>query len=144
MTLPKYAQVAESIRAQIANGTLTPGQPAPSGAALARATGYSTLTCRRALRALIKERVLVPVTSPNARPRVAGPTTRLEQTLADTARAVGFPRTASPRGRPHATAAGRPGWRIGPRLAMLRLAACGRLAASGNTLTKNWTRMGPC
>lgn len=55
MTLPKYAQVAESIRAQIAEGTLKPGQPAPSGAPLARATGYSTLTCRRALRTLIKD-----------------------------------------------------------------------------------------
>jgi DNA-binding XRE family transcriptional regulator len=86
MTQPKYAQAAESIRAQIADGTLTPGQPAPSGAALARATGYSTLTCRRALRTLIKDGVLVPGTSPNARPRVAGPATRREQTLTDAAR----------------------------------------------------------
>lgn len=86
MTLPKYAQVAVSVRAQIADGTFTPGQPAPSGAALARATGYSTLTCRRALRTLIKDGVLVPGTSPNARPRVAGPATRQEQTLADAAR----------------------------------------------------------
>jgi DNA-binding XRE family transcriptional regulator len=86
MTLPKYAQVAESIRALIAEGTLTPGQPAPSGAALARATGYSTLTCRRSLHTLIKDGVLVPGTSPNARPRVAGPATRHEQTLADAAR----------------------------------------------------------
>jgi hypothetical protein len=86
MTLPKYAQVAESIRAQIADGTLAPGQPAPSGAALARVTGYSALTCRRALRTLIKERMLVPGTSPNARPRVAGPATCRDQTLADVAR----------------------------------------------------------
>jgi DNA-binding XRE family transcriptional regulator len=88
MTLPKYAQIAASIRRQIADGTLIPGQPAPSGAALARASGYSTLTCRRALRTLIKDGVLVPGTSPSARPRVAGPATRNEQTLADAARSL--------------------------------------------------------
>jgi DNA-binding transcriptional regulator YhcF (GntR family) len=88
MTLPKYAKVAASIRAQIADGTLTPGQPSPSGAALARETGYSTLTCRRALRTLIKDGVLAPGTSPNARPRVAGPATRREQTLADAVRTL--------------------------------------------------------
>jgi hypothetical protein len=88
MTLPKYAQVAASIRAQIVDGALSPGQPAPSGAALARATGFSTLTCRKALRTLIKDRVLVPGTSPNARPRVPGPATRHEQTLASAARAL--------------------------------------------------------
>jgi DNA-binding transcriptional regulator YhcF (GntR family) len=88
MNLPKYAQVAETIRAQIADGKLTPGQPAPSGAALARMTGYSTLTCRRALRTLIKDGVLVPGTSPNARPRVRVRATRREQTRADAARAL--------------------------------------------------------
>jgi DNA-binding GntR family transcriptional regulator len=36
MSLPKYEQVAASIRAQIADGALRPGQSAPSGAALAR------------------------------------------------------------------------------------------------------------
>jgi DNA-binding transcriptional regulator YhcF (GntR family) len=41
----KYKQVAERVRAQIADGMLMPGEPAPSGAALARVTGYSTLTC---------------------------------------------------------------------------------------------------
>ena len=70
MTTPKYAQLAARIRAQIADGLLLPGEPAPSGAALARVTGYSVLTCRRALRTLIKEGVLVPGTSPGARPRV--------------------------------------------------------------------------
>ena len=69
---PKYAQAAASIRAQIADGTLTPGSPAPSGAALARATGYSPLTCRKALVLLIMEGTLRPGPSPNARPRVAG------------------------------------------------------------------------
>jgi hypothetical protein len=71
--LPKYARVAAAIRSQVADGTLRPGQPAPSGAALSRFTGYSTLTCRRALRLLIAEGVLTPGPSRNARPRVAGP-----------------------------------------------------------------------
>ena len=48
--LPKYARVAAAIRRQIADGTLRPGQPAPSGAELSRVTGFSTLTCRKALR----------------------------------------------------------------------------------------------
>jgi hypothetical protein len=70
---PKYARVAAAVRGQIADGTLRPGQPAPSGAALSRVTGYSTLTCRRALRVLIAAGVLIPGPSRNARPRVAGP-----------------------------------------------------------------------
>jgi DNA-binding XRE family transcriptional regulator len=70
---PKYLQVAASVRAQIADGTLKPGSPAPSGAVLARATGYSALTCRKALALLIREGTLRPGPSPNARPRVAGP-----------------------------------------------------------------------
>jgi len=89
MTLPKYAQVADSVRAQIASGTLVPGAPAPSGAALACATGSSALTCRRALRTLIKEGTLVPGASRNARPRVSRPeSTPGERTLADAARAL--------------------------------------------------------
>ncbi|MGH3249218.1 MAG: GntR family transcriptional regulator, partial [Trebonia sp.] len=71
--LPKYARVAAAVRGQVADGTLRPGQPAPSGAALSRVTGYSTLTCRRALRILIADGVLLPGPSRNARPRVAGP-----------------------------------------------------------------------
>ena len=70
--LLKYARVAAAVRGQIADGTLRPGQPAPSGAALSRLTGYSTLTCRRALRVLIADGVLIPGPSRNARPRVAG------------------------------------------------------------------------
>jgi hypothetical protein len=70
--IPKYAQVAARIRAQIADGTLKPGSPAPSGAALARATGFADLTCRKALVLLIMEGTLRPGPSPNARPRVAG------------------------------------------------------------------------
>jgi hypothetical protein len=87
--LPKYARVAAAIRRQIADGTLRPGQPAPSGAELSRATGFSTLTCRKALRRLIADGILVPGPSPNARPRVADPSARGdERDLADATRAL--------------------------------------------------------
>jgi hypothetical protein len=69
----KYAQAAAIVRAQITDGTLKPGQPAPSGAQLARLTGFSTLTCRKALRRLVAEGTLGPGPSPGARPRVAVP-----------------------------------------------------------------------
>jgi DNA-binding transcriptional regulator YhcF (GntR family) len=86
---PKYMQVAARIRVQIAAGLLLPGEAAPSGAALARATGFATLTCRKALRTLIQEGVLVPGASPGARPRVAvRDATPGEQTLASAARAL--------------------------------------------------------
>jgi transcriptional regulator with XRE-family HTH domain len=86
---PKYARVAAAVRGQIADGTLRPGQPAPSGAALSRLTGFSTLTCRRALRVLIGDGVLVPGPSRNARPRVAGATPRpAERDLAAAGRAL--------------------------------------------------------
>ena len=87
--LPKWARVAAAVRAQVADGTLRPGQPAPSGAALSRVTGYSTLTCRRALRALVADGVLVAGPSRNARPRVAGGVRpRAERDLASAARAL--------------------------------------------------------
>ena len=87
--LPKYLRVAAAIRRQIADGTLRPGQPAPSGAELSRAFGFSTLTCRKALRALIADGLLVPGPSRNARPRVADPQAPdLERDLADAARAL--------------------------------------------------------
>jgi DNA-binding transcriptional regulator YhcF (GntR family) len=87
--LPKYLRVAAAIRRQIADGSLRPGQPAPSGAELSRAFGFSTLTCRKALRALITEGLLVPGPSSNARPRVADPQAPdLERDLADATRAL--------------------------------------------------------
>ena len=87
--LPKYARVAAAIRRQIADGTLRPGQPAPSGAELSRATGFATLTCRKALRGLIADGILVPGPSPNARPRVADTHARGdERDLADATRAL--------------------------------------------------------
>ena len=87
--LPKYARVAAAVRGLIADGTLRPGEPAPSGAALSRVTGYSTLTCRKALRQLITDGVLTPGPSRSARPRVAGPPQPpAERDLASAARAL--------------------------------------------------------
>ncbi|MGH3212243.1 MAG: helix-turn-helix domain-containing protein, partial [Trebonia sp.] len=63
--------------------------PAPSGAALSRVTGFSTLTCRKALRMLIADGALIPGPSRNARPRVAGPPQLpTERDLAAAARAL--------------------------------------------------------
>ena len=73
MTPRRYAQAAAIVRDRITAGTLRPGEPAPSGAELARITGYAPLTCRRALRALIADGTLTAGPSPNARPRVAAP-----------------------------------------------------------------------
>lgn len=88
-SLPKYARVAAAVRGQIADGTLRPGEPAPSGAALSRVTGYSTLTCRKALRQLIADGLLTPGPSRNARPRVVGPPQPpAERDLASAARAL--------------------------------------------------------
>ena len=83
--LPKYLLVAARVRAQIAEGMLIPGEPAPSGSELASVTGYSVLTCRRGLRTLIRDGDLVAGVSPGARPRVPAPG---GQGLADAARAL--------------------------------------------------------
>jgi DNA-binding GntR family transcriptional regulator len=97
--LPKYLRVAAAIRRQIADGTLRPGQPAPSGAELSRAFGFSTLTCRKALRTLITDGLLVPGPSRNARPRVADPRSQdLDRDLTDATRAL----SAGLAGRRHA------------------------------------------
>jgi Helix-turn-helix domain/Bacterial regulatory proteins, gntR family len=68
--VPKYMQAAAIVRAQVTDGTLRPGQAAPSGATLARLTGYCVLTCRKALRILVREGVLMPGPTPAARLRV--------------------------------------------------------------------------
>jgi hypothetical protein len=73
-TTLRYAQAAAMVRAQVADGTLRPGQAAPSGAELARLTGFCPITCRRALRALIADGTLVRGASRNARPRVTAAT----------------------------------------------------------------------
>lgn len=85
MKPPKYQQAAAIIRNQITSGQLPPGASAPSGAALARETGYSVLTCRRALRALTEDGTLVPGASRHARPRVPG-ASRHDQTVTDARR----------------------------------------------------------
>jgi DNA-binding transcriptional regulator YhcF (GntR family) len=78
-----------SVRSQIAEGVLRPGESAPSGAALARKFGYSDLTCRKALLVLAREGVLVAGSSANARLRVAGGLdTPDERARADSARAL--------------------------------------------------------
>jgi transcriptional regulator with XRE-family HTH domain len=69
----KRETVAELVRAMIADGTLKPGAPAPSGAALARETGFGTRTCRKALGTLLADGTLTGGVSPNARLRVALP-----------------------------------------------------------------------
>ena len=85
----KYVRTAELVRAWIADGTLRPGESAPSGAALAVMTGYSALTCRRALRVLVEDGTLSPGPSPNARPRVPVPASSpVGQALAGSARAL--------------------------------------------------------
>jgi hypothetical protein len=65
--------VARLVREKIADGTLKPGGAAPSAAALARETGYSSLTCRQALRALSADGTLARGVSVTARLRVAQP-----------------------------------------------------------------------
>ncbi len=96
MTLPKHAQAATIVRDGITAGTLRPGGPAPSGAELARATGFAQLTCRRALRSLLKDGTLVPGPSPNSRLRVASggraldPGDALSAALAARRRAAGL------------------------------------------------------
>ena len=82
---PRQEQAAAIVRAQVADGTLRPGQAAPSGDQLARLTGFSPLTCRKALRALIADGTLARGVSPHARPRVA---TAAPQRIGDAARAL--------------------------------------------------------
>lgn len=88
VSAPKYRRAAERVRAMVADGSLLPGQSAPSGAALARETGYSVLTCRKALRVLIKDGVLVPGATPSARPRVPAHAAGFERCRTDAARAL--------------------------------------------------------
>jgi DNA-binding transcriptional regulator YhcF (GntR family) len=67
----KRDAAAALIRSMIADGTLKPGDPVPSGAALARETGSCALTCRAALRALLTDGTLTRGVSAGARLRVA-------------------------------------------------------------------------
>lgn len=67
----KRETAASLVRGMIADGTLTPGAPVPSGMALARKTGFGTLTCRQALVMLLADGTLTRGASPTARLRVA-------------------------------------------------------------------------
>jgi Helix-turn-helix domain/Bacterial regulatory proteins, gntR family len=102
----KYTQAAAIVRNQISDGTIKPGAPAPSGASLARLTGFSVLTCRKALTSLVRQGILIPGPSRSARPRVApGPGSppaerwseagrALARALADRRRAAGLTQPA--------------------------------------------------
>lgn len=72
MTAYPYMRATALIRARIEDGTLKPGSPAPSAAALARTLGFGLPSCRKAIRNLIADGTLIPGPSPSARPRVAG------------------------------------------------------------------------
>jgi DNA-binding transcriptional regulator YhcF (GntR family) len=67
----KRDAAAALVRGMIADGTLKPGDPVPSGAALARETGSCALTCRAALRALLTDGTLTRGVSAGARLPVA-------------------------------------------------------------------------
>lgn len=68
----KRNTVMEWVRARISDGTLGPGSPVPSGTELSRITGCSEVTCRKALKALRVQGVLIDGMTRKARPRVAG------------------------------------------------------------------------
>lgn len=57
----KYVRLAADLRAKISDGTLAPGNPTPSRAKLAEQTGWSPLTCAKALRLLEGEGLLTRV-----------------------------------------------------------------------------------
>ncbi len=78
---PGQRHVAELVRAQIADGTLKPGQSTPSAPALSRATGRNPATCLRALRALVEDGTLEAPHSAQGRPRVPGGATLDQQDL---------------------------------------------------------------
>ena len=69
----KRDAAARLVRGKIADGTLRPGAPVPSAAALAREAGYAPVTCLAALRALLADGTLARGPSRGARLRVAPP-----------------------------------------------------------------------
>jgi len=70
---PARYTVARLVRGMIADGTLKPGAPVPSGAALARQVGCHPVTCRAALAGLLADGTLARGPSRGARLRVAPP-----------------------------------------------------------------------
>lgn len=79
---PAPAAVARHVCTLIADGTLQPGQPVPSGAELSRRTGHALPACRQAIRDLTADGVLTRPLSANGRAKVAGNT--LPQDAQDT------------------------------------------------------------
>jgi len=69
-TTPKITQAAYTVRGMIAEGTLKPGDKAPSVPELREATGVCTDYCLRALRLLVADGTLLPGRPPLGRPRV--------------------------------------------------------------------------
>jgi len=67
---PKVRQAAYTVRAMIAEGTLRPGDIAPSAPQLREATGVCEAYCRRALAGLVEDGTLEPGKPPRGRPRV--------------------------------------------------------------------------
>jgi len=98
---PGRDAVTALVRGMIADGTLKPGAPVPSGAELAREAGCHTVTSRAALRALLADGTLARGPSRGARMRVAlpggapaadvgAPGQRLSRELAARRRAAGL------------------------------------------------------
>ena len=89
----KSDQVAALIRARIADGSLRPGMYAPSGAELAKETGFAVVTCRKGLLRLFREGMLTRMAR-STRYRVAGATPvdglELSHALAGRRRAAGL------------------------------------------------------
>jgi Bacterial regulatory proteins, gntR family/Helix-turn-helix domain len=69
----KRDTAAALVRQKIADGTLKPGDRAPSGRALAAETGYSVPTCQAAFRLLLADGTLVRGPGRAGRPAVALP-----------------------------------------------------------------------
>lgn len=69
-TTPKVRQAAYTVLAMIAEGTLRPGDMAPSAPQLQEATGVCEVYCQRAIRLLVSDGTLVPGNPPRGRPRV--------------------------------------------------------------------------
>ncbi len=99
----KRDAVTRLLLGKIADGTLRPGAQVPSGAALARETGYAPVTCLAGLRALLADGTLARGPSQGARLRVAPP--------------------QGQRGAPGGAPAGAPGQRLSRELAARRRAA---------------------
>lgn len=69
---PAYLQIAALIRSQIADGTLKPGDSAPSASGLSKLTGHNIAACQEAVRVLVQRGELVRWPSKNSRPVVPG------------------------------------------------------------------------